>query len=47
VQAFASLYGLGGSGGPLGELIEQGLGGGSGAGVVDALESILGGPSKR
>lgn len=47
VQAFASLYGLGGSGGPLGGLIQQGLGGGSGAGVVDALESILGGPSKR
>ena len=48
VRAFASLYGLSGRGGPLEGLIEQGLGGaGSGAGVVDALEGILGGPSKR
>ena len=47
VRTFASLYGLGGSGGPLEGLIERGLGGGSGAGVVDALESILGGSSKR
>ncbi len=47
LRTFASLYGLGGSGGPLEELIDRGLGSGSGAGVLDALENLLGGPSKR